>query len=703
MSSGETSSDISMLKESDIDEELNTFLTLHRVAETEEGNKKRNRLVKELEVVFKCWVEEVGTKNGMKEEDCKDGAGASLFVFGSQRLGVHAPDADIDILCCGPSFTCRYGFFSSFLEKLKDMSNVTDVLPLPDAYTPVIKLTLGSFSVDLVFVSLTLSTIPEDIDLLDNNYLVKLDEVGIRSLNGVRVAERILQLVPDKETFAVALRTIKHWAIKRGIYSNVMGFLGGVSYAILTAFVCQQHPQACASKIIHQFFLIFSQWRWPAPVFLAAAEEIDHEKHPDIIGMSSWNPQLCPTDGYHLMPIITPAVPSMNSAFNVGIPQFRMIQLEIQRGVYLFQSMNNIPNVLNSEKENSVSQKEHEERQVQPRCRKSSSSKTSFFPHSILWNTITASCAFDFFHHFQRFIQVDIMSQSREEQSIWFGWCESRLKHLFLSIEQTHVVYCHPNATCFRRDLSVSNCKADEDSKEMSHRKVATFFIGLSFPEGPTKIDLKEIGDAFMYRVCSWVGKTSSMELSLKSIESKELPDFLDIDLPSRQECYTPRKVFPQGNQNKSTGHFHYATPLSDSMSKFVKGDVTHGSKSHNSCLSGKCRVEDSESTPKLASLVLNSVKDSSKSGASNVCGLHSKPSFLIEKKLFDDESTTSCACGVDQSPVNSRRKEYQMSDADNAIDSLRKGPNDVNSGYTDGVENSLLCLSSPHKRVRPN
>jgi poly(A) polymerase len=47
--------------------------------------------------------------------------------------------------------------------------------------------------------------------------------------------------------------------------------------------------------------------------------------------LTVWDPQNNLRDAAHLMPIITPAYPSMNSAYNVGVPQMRRLRDEFIR------------------------------------------------------------------------------------------------------------------------------------------------------------------------------------------------------------------------------------------------------------------------------------------------------------------------------------------------------------------------------------
>ena len=72
---------------------------------------------------------------------------------------------------------------------------------------------------------------------------------------------------------------------ERGIYSNAIGFLGGVSWAMLVARVCQLYPKAAPAVLVQKFFLVFSKWPWPQPVLLKQLEEGN-------LGFPVWDPRV---------------------------------------------------------------------------------------------------------------------------------------------------------------------------------------------------------------------------------------------------------------------------------------------------------------------------------------------------------------------------------------------------------------------------
>lgn len=98
--------------------------------------------------------------------------------------------------------------------------------------------------IGILFARLALQTIPEDLDLTDDSLLKNLNVRCIISLNGCRVSNEILYLVPNIDYFRLTLKSIKLWAKCHNIYSNILGFLGGISWAMLVARTCQLYPNA---------------------------------------------------------------------------------------------------------------------------------------------------------------------------------------------------------------------------------------------------------------------------------------------------------------------------------------------------------------------------------------------------------------------------------------------------------------------------
>ncbi|KAI4115461.1 MAG: hypothetical protein LQ345_003946 [Seirophora villosa] len=314
-------------KEISQDKELTDELKRQGQYEAPGETEKKQQLLIQLQKIAVEFVKHVCRKNNLPQSIINS-AGGKIFTYGSYRLGAYAPGSDIDTLVVAPRHVTREDFFEhmpSILEKMLPAGAIEEMKPVPEAYVPIIKLMIFGTDIDLNFTRLAISSVPWDLDVKDTNLLRGLDDRELRALNGPRVADELLQLVPQKKTFRTALRAIKLWAQRRAVYGNIVGFPGGVAWGMLVARVCQLYPQATGSVIVMKFFRIIGRWNWPQPILLKESED-----HP--IQARVWNPRLYPTDKYHLMPIITPAYPAMCATHNIGSTTKKIIIQELERG-----------------------------------------------------------------------------------------------------------------------------------------------------------------------------------------------------------------------------------------------------------------------------------------------------------------------------------------------------------------------------------
>lgn len=293
--------------------------------EGQEETQKRMKTLKLLSQVNREFIRTVGRRQGLPKSTI-DQLGGKIYPYGSYRLGVYGPGSDIDTLAVAPKNVRREDFFELFPDLLKQQAGpdaITSLTAVPDAFVPIIKLVLNGIEIDLIFASIaSKQTVPNDLELKDNKILDGLDEATIKSVTGPRVTDEILSLVPEAKTFRTALRAVKLWAQRRAIYANIVGFPGGVAWAMLVARVCQMYPKAIGGTLVQKFFFILKAWNWPTPVQL---KEI--EKGPQ----RTWNPAIYPGDKKNLMPIITPAYPSMCATFNVSHSTKTIVVREIDR------------------------------------------------------------------------------------------------------------------------------------------------------------------------------------------------------------------------------------------------------------------------------------------------------------------------------------------------------------------------------------
>ena len=256
----------------------------------------RSAVFEYVAALLSKWVRDIGIEHGLSEEQAND-AGSAVLMLGSCALGVPGPGSDIDLVAVVPYFVERETMFSEdgLVGRLRAVPGLDtgSLHPISDAFVPIVKFGLQGVPVDLLLARLRLPQIPPQLKADSLGLLAScIEEKDVYSLNGARVADAILDRVPDCETFRTTLRAVKLWASRRGISQQSCGFPGGIAWALLTARVCQLHPNAAPATLLAKFFLTWSAWRFgdgAIPVYL---------NEPKVgKGAGATNPSACPAAG----------------------------------------------------------------------------------------------------------------------------------------------------------------------------------------------------------------------------------------------------------------------------------------------------------------------------------------------------------------------------------------------------------------------
>lgn len=489
--------------------------------ESEQATKKRVEVLNTLQKLAEEFVYLTSKKKNMTHGMAKD-AGGKIFTYGSYRLGVYGPGSDIDALVVVPKHVNRQDFFEIFADLLKKRPELEEMTPVPDAFVPIIKIEFAGISIDLICAKLDLSRVPRDLTLDNKNLLKNLDERDMRSLNGTRVTDEIMELVPKTTTFKHALRCIKMWAQQRGVYANVFGYPGGVAWAMLVARICQLYPNAVSSVIVEKFFQIFSQWKWPEPVLLKQIED-------GPLQVRVWNPKLYANDRQHRMPVITPAYPSMCATHNITSSTMTQVMKELNRGAQITAA------ILNGLKS---------------------------------WDDLFERHTF--FHEHKFYLCVVAATKGKSEEHLkWSGMIESKLRLLVLKLELVDgVKLALPYFKTFEDDYKCKTANdvqnivelygtlageaiakesllegpsdASEDGHELHLTKL---YIGLDIMDGKKKLDI-QVPCSDFFGICkSWQDFDENLHsLQIKKVKLGELPDGVYVEGEVRPAKTSKRK-----------------------------------------------------------------------------------------------------------------------------------------------------------------
>ena len=318
--------------ESDVSDTISLVEYLDTVAplETVQGDQIRQIVIGLLKRITCEWCYETAISLGASESLARE-TKCALVAFGSYKLGgLIGPSSDMDLVCICPSILTVDAFFTRLVAKLHEVESVSEIVPIPTAFTPIIKLKVNGIDIDLLFSRLAVPRIDMvgDISKIDSDdkFLCGIDQRSARALNGPRVANMILKLVPNLETFRTTLRAVKFWANRRQIYANVLGYFGGIAWAICVAKTCQLYPNYSPSQLLETFFILITE----PDTFPVKLNQVEMKDQVEFAHFQVWSPDN-PRGG--LMPVLTPAFPCQNATDPVTESTKKVIIDECSRAV----------------------------------------------------------------------------------------------------------------------------------------------------------------------------------------------------------------------------------------------------------------------------------------------------------------------------------------------------------------------------------
>lgn len=199
-----------------------------------------------------------------------------------------------------------------------------------------------------------------------------------------------------------------------------------------------------------KFFRIMNKWAWPQPVLLKQIEE-------GPLQMKVWNPkvsrarnglcllipliqlgltglcflllQIYHGDRFHLMPIITPAYPSMCATHNISMSTKTVILRELQRGGDVVDKI---------------------------------------FTKQLSWSDLFTRHTF-FTQDYKYYLSITASSKTKEDEAVWSGLVESKLRHLVGALDRKPIIsVAHPFPKGFERIHVISNAEEMEAVKNGS-------------------------------------------------------------------------------------------------------------------------------------------------------------------------------------------------------------------------------------------
>lgn len=223
---------------------------------------------------------------------------------------------------------------------------------------------------------------------------------------------------------------------------------------------------------------------------------------------------------YQVMPILTPAYPSMNSSFNVSTHTLAVMKDEFKRALGIVQDILN----------------------------KGGADWSPLFDPS------------DFFAVHQHYLAVDVYAESEDEEQAWCGFCESRIRKL---VESLAYIPQLCRIRTFTKKYPLSFVETQASSSQSSNGDNAAqdaavaakptkygvcFFVGFDIDRRQLRgreVSIDNSVDYFKHNdLYRWNKRTPTMDVKITPVVWKNLPECVFEDMGGRQVARNTRREF---------------------------------------------------------------------------------------------------------------------------------------------------------------
>uniref|UniRef100_A0A7S4SMN9 polynucleotide adenylyltransferase n=1 Tax=Alexandrium monilatum TaxID=311494 RepID=A0A7S4SMN9_9DINO len=256
-----------------------------------------------------------------------------LLPLGAYHLGVMCPDDEVDVLFVVPLVIQLSNFTAMLRHQLEQMA---DSQPIRTAPSDGLLTAPGlCFAMGGVDVTLLLAQRVPNLPLPTSQSIVP----NTAGLLAREASERILSQTSKAKHFRHLLRFVRYWARQRGIFGSFIGFLGGMSWAICVARVCQSNPQLELAQLTACFFQVLSRWDWRQPV-----ARLGSGAAPDTLALAAANSALTESGegispGQPNMTVMLPVEGVVPAAPYLSETTAKFVHKELRRGYKMMQHM----------------------------------------------------------------------------------------------------------------------------------------------------------------------------------------------------------------------------------------------------------------------------------------------------------------------------------------------------------------------------